>query len=520
MHKNNPVFLITILVIAGILFSGCRIDDSEETDNNSNIEDTDDEDTDNTEGNNITVSIDQSDVLIYTGQSFQFTATVQNASDNRVTWSLSSTVNMDRGSISNDGLYMPAHINVLSKDTVTVTVTATSLEDTSASDSLEFLVEKRFHLVADINSGGVSGNPSNFIVYNHKLYFRANGGINGYELWCYDGTNPPWEVADINIGAGNSSPLYLTVYNNKLYFSAEGDNGRELWYYDGDDVVEVDINAAGESSPAYLTVYNDRLYFSADGGNGHGSELWCCDSNNSCQEVEDINSGAEESNPGYLTVYNNRLYFRAEGDNGRELWYYDGNDVVEIDINGGAADSNPEYLTVYNNKLYFKADGGNDHGRELWYCDSNNSCQEVDDIYNGANGSKPEGLTVYNGKLYFKASDENGHGEELWCYDNANPPFEVVDIMTGGDGLQYPYEFIVFNDRLFFCAEGDTDNGLELWCYDDSIPIEEYFNPEEMDIYSGSDNGDPLGYIVFNSKLYFEALGADGHGYELWICNY
>ena len=109
MRRDYPAFIIIVLVFAGILFSGCRIDDDH------------DDDPVDPNGVDITVSIDQSGIVIYTGQSFQFTATVQNTEDNGAAWSLSSTVNMDRGSISNDGLYMPVHIDVLSEDVIIVT---------------------------------------------------------------------------------------------------------------------------------------------------------------------------------------------------------------------------------------------------------------------------------------------------------------------------------------------------------------------------------------------------------------
>ena len=41
-------------------------------------------------------------------------------------------------------------------------------------------------------------------VFNGKLYFQANGGTNGLELWAYDGTSAS-EVQDINPGAGAGS---------------------------------------------------------------------------------------------------------------------------------------------------------------------------------------------------------------------------------------------------------------------------------------------------------------------------
>jgi ELWxxDGT repeat protein len=132
-------------------------------------------------------------------------------------------------------------------------------------------------LAADIVPGGQysSSNPNNLAVYNGKLYFSAADSVHGYELWSYDGTTAQM-VAEINPtpdpGNGDtflmdSSPAELTVFNNKLYFSADdGVHGRELWSFDGTSVSLVDDINPGPygSGPSELTVYNNKLYFSAD----------------------------------------------------------------------------------------------------------------------------------------------------------------------------------------------------------------------------------------------------------------
>src|SRR6056297_4078468 len=51
---------------------------------------------------------------------------------------------------------------------------------------------------------------------------------------------------DINAGSTGSSPMYLTEYGGELYFSADdGSSGRELWRYDavsGSAALSADIN--------------------------------------------------------------------------------------------------------------------------------------------------------------------------------------------------------------------------------------------------------------------------------------
>ena len=72
-------------------------------------------------------------------------------------------------------------------------------------------------MVADIDSGSTSSQPSSLTVYDNKLYFAADDGVHGEELWVYNGTEPPKLVDNINALDNPSAPSFLTVYNNKLY---------------------------------------------------------------------------------------------------------------------------------------------------------------------------------------------------------------------------------------------------------------------------------------------------------------
>jgi ELWxxDGT repeat protein len=93
-------------------------------------------------------------------------------------------------------------------------------------------------LVADINPNPVyeqggdrlsDSNPRRLTVWRNKLYFVANNGSDG-GLWSYDGTNV------ILIGGGTANAdgangvTELMVFNDRLYFDADdGMHGRELW---------------------------------------------------------------------------------------------------------------------------------------------------------------------------------------------------------------------------------------------------------------------------------------------------
>jgi ELWxxDGT repeat protein len=63
------------------------------------------------------------------------------------------------------------------------------------------------------------------------IAFAAAGGVQGLELWMTDGTPEGTRlVADVAEGAMSASPSLLTVSGPRLFFVAdEGVHGRELW---------------------------------------------------------------------------------------------------------------------------------------------------------------------------------------------------------------------------------------------------------------------------------------------------
>ncbi|MBK7129679.1 MAG: T9SS type A sorting domain-containing protein [Crocinitomicaceae bacterium] len=233
-------------------------------------------------------------------------------------------------------------------------------------------------LVANINAAA-SSYPGDLVVLNDKLIFSADNGVNGIELWEYDGINPPSMIMDINPGVNNSnSPwdkYYVTEFNSKLYFGAtDGVNGVELWMYDGTNlpsmVIDMGIGAAS-FNPKNFYVYQNKLIFSGIDAT-LGAELWQYDGVNTPTMVFDINTnpsvGLESSHPKHFIEYNGILYFRATDElHGRELWGWNGTtDPVMIeDINPGTAHSSEDWnlsatkrMAVFNGSLYFAANDG------------------------------------------------------------------------------------------------------------------------------------------------------------------
>jgi ELWxxDGT repeat protein len=116
-------------------------------------------------------------------------------------------------------------------------------------------------LVADLTSGISGLGPGAYfeVVIGDTIYFDADDGTDGSELWAHNTSNhSTWQVADINSGSGDSSPgsnLYIVV-DGVLYFSADdGLKGSELWAHNPANqstwrVEDINSNFAFGSTPS------------------------------------------------------------------------------------------------------------------------------------------------------------------------------------------------------------------------------------------------------------------------------
>jgi ELWxxDGT repeat protein len=352
-------------------------------------------------------------------------------------------------------------------------------------------------MVKDINPGNYGSAGGEFTVVNGKLFFRAADGIHGDELWKSDGTSDGTVlVKDIRAGIGWSGPGELTDVNGMLFFSAnDGVHGSELWKSDGaaeGTVLVKDVYPGSDGSgTSFLTEVNGTLFFSADDG-VHGSELWKSDGTaDGTEMVKDIYPGGNGSGPSVLTSVNGTLFFSADGGvHGSELWKSDGTadgTVLVKDISPGSDTSWPEELIDVNGALFFSAYDGV-HGRELWKSDSTaDGTVLVKDINPGGDGSGPGWFTYVNGTLFFEAED-GVHGEELWKSDGTAGGTQLVkDIYLGGDGaLSWPGWLTAVNGTLFFTAD-DGIHGRELWALDATGGASLWFEPPEATWPVGSD---------------------------------
>jgi trimeric autotransporter adhesin len=393
-------------------------------------------------------------------------------------------------------------------------------------------------LLRNINKAAGAGSaPRDFITFKDKVYFAADDGVHGLELWRTDGTKDKTRLfKDIFEGATGSEPTNFAVLGDVLLFwASDADEGREVWRTDGTKTGTIRISSInpgqGDAFPIFsdpdavpeIVVAGTVAYFAANGTSGR--ELYRTDGQ-SVTGFYDINpSGA--SDPAHLTAYGTTLFFRADdGGNNRGIELFRLDDpsgspaIIDINTSSAGASSIPRSLEVAGTKLFFSAADGS-HGRELWVYDIPTSTPSLVDINTSTPtaASNPEEITAMAGNVYFRANGNLNVPSivglshiELWRSDGSSAGTKVVYFIGGGAVDSNPHELTVAGDLLYFGATQDGDT--ELWRTNGMTLAEDPTSNRLLEI-NPSGSSDPMGLRAIGSKVYLAA--DDGStGFEPW----
>ena len=382
------------------------------------------------------------------------------------------------------------------------------------SEGTQLVVDLDLTLGEDNYGNSYGSSPNNLVEFKDRLYFAAYDGENGRALFVSDGTAEGTQLlVDLHPGESSysnhytSAPSNLVEFNDRLYFTAnDGESGNELFVSDGTaEGTQLLVDLYPEESsygnsyssyPSNLVEFNDQLYFTANDGES-GNELFVSDgTSKGTQLLVDFYSGENSYglNNRYdasnLTEFDKKLYFTANnGESGNELFVSDGTaegtqllvDLYPGENNYGSNSSYPTNLVEFNDQLYFAANNG-ESGNELFVSDGTAEGTQLladlrleDDNYGYSHDSYPDNLVECNGKLYFTA-DDGVHGKELFVTDGtAEGTRLLVDLRLGVDSYgnsygSFPDELTVVGDELFFSADSGK-TGVELFklTFDDSI---------------------------------------------------
>ena len=216
-------------------------------------------------------------------------------------------------------------------------------------------------LVANLDAAG-SSSPGDFTVLGDKLYFIGVNTLSATStspisferrLYQYDGNVAPSIVnqqLDISVGTN------IAIESDQLYFSADdGVHGRELWTLNpaGNSALVKDLAPGTASSAVHnIMAFNGSIYFNAsDGSDALAIQLWRV-------HVSDV---AKISNNAYERVAGETsLFFRVSGNNNSGVSRYDGNTVTGqfgVLVNMMATVGDDLYLTCHDQVCRWRFDG-------------------------------------------------------------------------------------------------------------------------------------------------------------------
>ena len=292
----------------------------------------------------------------------------------------------------------------------------------------------------DSNGNNYGSNPGGFTVIGDTMYFFAHDNEHGTEPWMTDGTaNGTRMLKDIREGEYSSSygcefmfgdcdtfqPFYK--YGDQIYFGADdGVHGDEVWYTDGTangtqmlkDIKEEDSNGNNYGSYDCHTgncfyEFGGRLWFKADDGT-HGDELWYTEGTAITTFMfadireEDSNGNNYGSYPEFIFMTEDYFYFIAHDGDSQRLFMTDGKQMI-MDLDVHSSDVYISGTPVMFDGEFYMSLRTQPTGYELWKSDgTSEGTVMVHEFWSGTNGGSPQNLMVVNNNLLFMIAYPGG----------------------------------------------------------------------------------------------------------------
>jgi ELWxxDGT repeat protein len=419
-------------------------------------------------------------------------------------------------------------------------------------------------------------NHSANVEMNGKFYFAGINASAGSELWVTDGTDAgTYLVKDIKPGPAGSNLSVpnergiCPVVNNILYFLADdGVNGSQLWKSDGTEagtqMVKV-IRNGGLNEVGFPSISDsnfhvgDNFYFIANDGT-HGLELWKTRGTSATtQLVADLNPGpgSTQFGPSCLSLCGVLVFMANNGQTGMELWRTAGsaeNTFLLKDIapgpNSSLNDDNDQLNSLtFKNRIYFTAfEGGaqNYENEQMWVTDGTPAGTKRVTNSNYMNGGFHAALAnngshaaIKGGQFYFIVNNYENIQTSLWASNGTTAgtymvkPINEVEPEWGPD-YRTPVARILmpvigfseseitqtlFRGTSFFMVADDGIHKRQLWISDgtNNGTVMLSINPVGHGVDSSQDMRD-FYYFYTAGYLYFSGIDT-AHGEELWRSN-
>ncbi|GAB4025449.1 hypothetical protein GCM10028773_51050 [Spirosoma koreense] len=350
-------------------------------------------------------------------------------------------------------------------------------------------------LIKDILPGTASSKPSQLVNVNGTLFFVADDGVHGPELWKSDGTAAGTTlVKDLVPGPTGSEIKEMTAVNGKLFFTAisPASSTRQLWVSSGFAAnTSVPYDGHKEAEVRYasgLTGFAVDVYYVKQGSLG-GTDQWLIQRSDGTQPgtrafwqtgFDPVAEGKHP--PAYFTLLNGAIYFAYKAD----LWRTNG-------ISGGKnsfvvkAGINPQSLVDHGSVLLFAAGPSQS---ELWT--SQGTAVSTQKVTTPVAGASLYSLTKAGRYVFFST----GPGaKQVWVTDGTSQGTKKLATLSGPIGkmvnVSTPNPFQLGDYKTYFTT---------------ALSGELYFsNGQSVTKVTGSFTGPVRGIVKFKEALYFTA---------------
>ena len=375
------------------------------------------------------------------------------------------------------------------------------------------------------SNGGSS--PSDFVRFGDSLFFVADDGIYGRELWRIDRDGSVAMAGDFLSGPEGAEPNHLTPIDDGLYFLARSGVGTPgsrdvLWQTLGSasrsrPIVTSDVQVRAQPGSAALWGAGDVLLLITPSDTMGREPLLML--NRSAARAISIPidtipgtwGGIPEGQEMYDTAKGTCFFVAQDSVNSlRYLWRAgpESGDAVRL-LENDPGFGFPMVLKALGERLYLSASHAK-LGVELWVSDGTDAgTLFLKDINPGEASSFPAQFQEMNGTVYFQA-DDGLHGKELWRTDGTGAGTWLVADINPGPASSAPYQLWSIGDLLLFAATTEAE-GTELWRSDgtgDGTSL-------VLDIYPGSESSNLYAPAVLEHMLLFAAHHPQS-GEELW----
>lgn len=308
------------------------------------------------------------------------------------------------------------------------------------------------YLVRDLRPDGPS-NPMGLVGVGSRVFFTANDGVKGRELYVSDGTfDGTRRVKDIWTGAGSANPSQLTPFGDRLVFVArDGVNGQGVYITDGTfgGTRRISNRRTCGTGIDTFVVSGGLLYFARYDSDPFACNLYATDGTAAGTQMIASNI------PGFErpTAYAGRIFFTDTMSSHLRLWKTTPGigDGFKLIKNFGLGSSLSEM--VASGRFLYLAASTND--LVLWRSDGTKAGTK---IVNGADGpiANPGSLTDFGGVLMFsgmRLENDTVVDSGLWRSKGTLTGTRLVKEFTGQDELGHgPNALTVIGNRLFFTS--------------------------------------------------------------------